>query len=506
MDEGNAGRTVVGKPQRGEHGEERDADWRPRVLVLDDEWSSLESIKTFLSDEFEVTTASRSEAALEAMEDERFDVVLTDVRMPGQDGLSLVTELKNRYPDTQYILMTAFSDIEDTISALRLGVADYLRKPFTEGEVRHALKRCLEERRLMREVALLKAGKQRSLDDIVTKDPRMLELCRVAETVSSTDATVLISGDTGTGKGLLAYAIHAASPRRDRSFVTVDCASLPVNLIESELFGHERGSFTGAVARKLGKVEVAEGGTLLLDEIGELPLELQAKLLRFLQSFNFERVGGTKKLTANVRVIAATNRELARAVREGGFRQDLFYRLHVIHLHLPPLRERPADVLLLAENFLKRFAIKYGMPVNGFTRQAEEELLAHNWPGNVRELEHAVERAVILCRSARITHFDLAAGPLAALPRLEAPPPAPPAPGGQDLASYLADCERQYLRRLLSEHQGRIGDSARAAGVNPKTLYLKMERHGLNRSEFRPRRNGRGAAGGAASPATEPAI
>jgi len=468
--------------------------WRPKVLVLDDEWSSLERIKTFLADEFEVHTVSRADQARQAMEEDAYDVVLTDVRMPDVDGLTLVTELKTRFPETQYILMTAFSDIEDTIRALRLGVADYLRKPFTGGEVRHALHRCLEQQRLRREVASLRAGQNQALDGIITKDPHMIEVCRLAETVSHTDATVLISGETGTGKGLLARAIHNMSPRRGQPFVTVDCASIPTNLIESELFGHERGSFTGAVARKLGKVETVKGGTLLLDEIGEMPLDMQAKLLRFLQSFDFERVGGTKRLHADARVIAATNRDLWQEVQKGNFRQDLFYRLHVIHLQLPPLRRRPGDILLLAESFLKRFAIKYDRPVLGMTPEAESQLLSHSWPGNVRELEHTMERAVILCRSSHISGFDLASdrvqSPVAA--GAEAPTPDASAPlTGQSLAAYLAACEKRYLEVLLRKHQGRIGDTARAAGINPKTLYLKMGRHGLSRESFRPPRGAR---------------
>ena len=287
---------IQDQTQATDASEPPEPSWRPKVLVLDDEWSTLERIKGSLSDQFDVLVASRAEEALSLAENQQLDVVITDVRMPDMDGLSLVSELKSRFPDTQYILMTAFSDIEDTISAIRLGVADYLRKPFTISEVRHALNRCLWQQRLRREVASLRSGDHQFLSAIIARDERMREVCRLAETVAATDATVLVSGETGTGKGLLARAMHNSSPRADRPYVEINCAAIPETLIESELFGHEKGSFTGAVARKLGRVEAAAGGTLLLDEVGEMPLDMQAKLLRFLQSFHFERVGGNKRL------------------------------------------------------------------------------------------------------------------------------------------------------------------------------------------------------------------
>ncbi|MBI5524034.1 MAG: sigma-54-dependent Fis family transcriptional regulator [Desulfarculus sp.] len=473
--------------------------WRPAVLVLDDEWSILERIRAELSGDFEVVTASRAQEAQELIASRAFDVVLTDLRMPDMDGLSLVRQMKARFPETQYILMTAFGDIEDIISALRLGVADYLRKPFTMGEVRHALNRCLEQRRLRREVASLRAAGPQGLSDIITRSRTMAEVVRLAQTVAATDVTVLLNGDTGTGKELLARAIHNSSPRRQQPFVEINCAAIPASLIESELFGHERGSFTGAHARKLGRVEMANQGTLFLDEVGEMSLDMQAKLLRFLQEFTFERVGGTKKQKADVRVVAATNRELKQAVAEGLFRQDLLYRLNVIHLDLPPLRQRPEDIPLLAEFFLQRFALKYGKQVMGLSPRAQDQLMSHDWPGNVRELEHVMERAVILCRSSQVQRLDLAdAGPGAPVDLGQAPwPPAAP-PQMEDLGlslhEYLERWERRYLKALLQAHLGSIQDTARAAGLNPKTLYLKMTRHGLSKKDYRPvRTGGRGA-------------
>ncbi len=479
-----------------------------RVLVLDDEWSTLERIKSVLEPDYKVTLAGRAAEAAKLMAKSQFHVVLSDVRMPDQDGLALVTELKKEYPNTQYILMTAFSDIEDTITALRLGVADYLRKPFSKGEVLHAVNRCLERRRLEEEVAILRQEHGGDLPGIITADTRMQHLCRLARTAAATDATILISGDTGTGKGMMSQGIHEVSHRRHRSLVVIDCTSMPATLIESELFGHERGSFTGAVNRKLGRVETAQGGTLVLDEVGEMPLALQPKLLRFLQNFSFERVGGTKRLEADVRVIACTNRDLAQAVKDGVFRQDLFYRLHVIHVPLPPLRERSQDILLLAESFLKKYAAKYNRPVHSMSKNAQAQLMAHPWPGNVRELEHCMERAVILCSNNRLDRFELSDygasdTPLAGQPLGwnsrpdSAPPdqgsnPAPPGMGedlpfsmDMPLNEYLTKCERLFLSEALGKNQGNIGQTAKDCGINPKTLYLKMNRHSLRRQDFK---------------------
>ncbi len=473
--------------------------WRPRVLVLDDEWSILERIRQSLTEAYEVTVASRAQEALDIMGQGSFDVVLTDLRMPGMDGLALVKELKARHPQTQYILMTAFSDIEDTISAIRLGVADYLRKPFTMSEVKHALGRCLEQRRLRREVARLQAGGSMGLMDIIARNRGMRQVINLAQTVAGTDVTVLINGETGTGKGVLARAIHQASPRSDHPFVEINCATIPGALIESELFGHERGSFTGAVARKIGRVETAHKGTLFLDEIGEIPLEMQAKLLTFLQELSFERVGGTKRLFADVRILAATNRDLRQAVEEGRFRLDLYYRLHVIHLDLPALRQRREDIPLLAQYFLQRFSLKYNKRIQNFSPTAQSQLLSHAWAGNVREMENTLERAVILSRGSRVESLDLEGGP-SNLPVLAPAPQNLPAlaaePRDSSLAAYLAGCEQHYLNSLLTHYKGSIQKTALAAGVNPKTLYLKMTRYGLDKRHFRPgRRSGQASPG-----------
>ena len=334
-----------------------------------------------------------------------------------------------------------------------------------------------------------------TLADILAQDQAMARLRSLAETVAPTDVTVLISGETGTGKSMLAKAIHNTSPRCDRPFTEINCAAIPESLIESELFGHEKGAFTGAVARKIGRVEAAEGGTLLLDEVGEMSLDMQAKLLRFLQEFTFERVGGTKKLSADVRVVAATNRNLHQAVHEGRFREDLYYRLHVIELHLPPLRERRSDIATLAETFIQRFSIKYDKQVRGLSAFARKQMMEYHWPGNVREMEHALERAVILCQGSVVEKLDLAhhgpaeAGPAAPLESLvPARPEMVSAPVDDlDLTDYMDTCEKGYLEILLDRYKGRIGLVAKAAGINPKTLYLKMNRHGLRKEDYRQR-------------------
>ncbi len=461
--------------------------WRPAVLVVDEEWSTLERVRSCLAAQYEVVTASRAGEAIKAMSARPFDVLLTDVRVPDMDGLSLVSELKGRYPETSYILMAAYSEIEDTIAAIRLGVADYLRKPFTRAEIQTTLSRCLGNRTSVRRPQVQPSEGVPSLADIITRNRRMRELLRLAQTVATTDATVLVSGESGTGKGLVARAIHNASPRRQKPFVEINCAAIPASLIESELFGHERGAFTGAVSRKIGLVETAHRGTLLLDEIGEMPLDMQSKLLSFLQEFSFQRVGGTQSRRADVRVVAATNRDLRKAVASGGFRLDLYYRLHVINLVLPPLRSRREDIPLLADYFLGCFTTKYGKSLEGLSPEARLQLLAHDWPGNVRELENAIERAVILAQGNRLVmlHLDQNLGEVARSAAGPALPPAAEPDTDLRLGDFLAGCERRYLQELLARHQGRVGESARAAGIDPKTLYRKMNRHGLCKDDYR---------------------
>ncbi|MBU4606587.1 MAG: sigma-54 dependent transcriptional regulator, partial [Proteobacteria bacterium] len=416
------------------------------------------------------------------------DLVLVEVRLMGTDLPELISETRTRWPNLPIILLAGLSEVEYALDAISLGATDYLRKPFTIGELRHITGRSLERQRLLREMESLRSGPPRTLAGIIAQDEVMKEVCRLAETVAGTDVTVLLSGETGTGKGLFARAIHNSSPRREGPYVEINCAAIPATLIESELFGHERGAFTGAVARKIGRVEAAAKGTLLLDEVGEMPLDMQAKMLRFLQEFTFERVGGNEKLSADVRIIAASNRDLGQAVRQGLFREDLFYRLHVIELRVPSLRERREDILPLAEYFREMFSAKYDKPVLGFSPAATGQMLNHAWPGNVREMEHAVERAVILCPGDVIERLDLAteSSPNQSLPApVQAPMRAPELNLDRSLADHMAMCERDYLDAQLKRSNGRVSRTAQAAGLNPKTLYLKMMRHGLRKEDFR---------------------
>jgi len=460
---------------------------RPSLLVLDEDRATLEHIQEGLREGYDLTLVERAEEALGLLERKRFDLLLSSSRLGGVELTDMVARVTARHPHLHYILMSNYGEVESTLAALRLGAADYLRKPFSIGELRHVLSRSMERNSLRQELEGLKAGPPTTLEGIIARDERMQEICRLAETVAGTDATVLLSGETGTGKGLVSQAIHHSSPRRDGPFVEINCAAIPATLIESELFGHERGSFTGAVARKIGRVEAASKGTLLLDEVGEMPLDMQAKMLRFLHEFSFERVGGNQKLSADVRIIAASNRDLGQAVKQGTFREDLFYRLHVIELHVPPLRERRKDILPLAEYFRERFAAKYDKPVLGFSNAAKGQMMGHQWPGNVREMEHAVERAVILAGGEVIDRLELASSTSLNPPSLAASPDQPMASLdlSQSLPEYMADREREYLRAQLERCRGRVNTTAQAAGINPKTLYLKMNRHGMAKEDFR---------------------
>ncbi len=462
---------------------------RPAVLVLAQDQPTLDSIHHGLRGSHELLVISRLEEVQEALRGRPFDLLLAEVRLIGTDLPGLVSEMQARFPTVPIILLAGLSEVEASLEAINLGAADYLRKPFTIGELQHILGRSLERRRLLKEMEGMRSGPPRTLAGIIAQDALMKEVCRLAETVAGTDVTVLLSGETGTGKGLLAQAIHHSSARRQGPYVEINCAAIPATLIESELFGHERGAFTGAVARKIGRVEAAAKGTLLLDEVGEMPLDMQAKMLRFLQEFSFERVGGNEKLSADVRIIAASNRDLAQAVRQGLFREDLFYRLHVIELRVPALRERQEDILPLAEYFRDKFSAKYDKPVLGFSPAATGQMLGHAWPGNVREMEHAVERAVILCPANVIERLDLATDFAPGAGPVQAARPTQVVTRGPDLSRPLADhlalCERDYLEALLAATLGRVNRTALAAGLNPKTLYLKMTRHGLRKENFR---------------------
>jgi DNA-binding NtrC family response regulator len=371
----------------------------PRVLVVDDESIVCESCQRILQEEgYEVEAVLSGKEAFEKMRANPFDIVITDLKMPEIDGMEVLKTIHKEYPDTIIIMITGFSTVETAVGAMKLGAFDYIPKPFTPDEVSIVVKKALEKRSLMLENIYLRQELQGKygFHNIVGKSKKMQEIYRIIVKVAMTDSTVLIYGQSGTGKELIARAIHFNSPRREKPFVPVDCAVLSENLLESELFGHIRGSFTGAVTTKPGLFEVADGGTVFLDEVGNISLAIQAKLLRVLQEREFTPVGGTKAKKIDIRLIAATNRDLEKMIKEEIFREDLYYRLNIVPISLPSLKERQDDIPLLATHFLKKYADEMGKTAKGFVPEAMKRLMRYPWPGNVRELENVVERSVVM--------------------------------------------------------------------------------------------------------------
>jgi DNA-binding NtrC family response regulator len=437
----------------------------PRILVVDNDPEMLGVLQRHLArDGWTVLGATSGADALATLAREDVDVILTDLVMDGGDGLAVLREAQQHEPAPRVILMTAFGSLETAIEAIRHGAYDYLTKPFKLDEATVAIARALDDRRLREENRRLRTEvEQRSgLDAIIGRSAAMQALFEQIKAIAGTDATILLIGESGTGKELVARAIHQGSPRRDAPFMAVNCAAIPESLLESELFGHEKGAFTGADRRRRGLFAEANGGTLFLDEVGDIPLPLQAKLLRALQDRAVRPVGGTQPIQLDLRVISATHRDLPAMVADGRFREDLYYRLAVIPLRLPGLRERGEDIMLLVAHFLARAAGPLGKPLEGFDEEATAWLLAHRWPGNVRELENLVERAATLARGPRIALADL---------RTEYSV-AGPAPG---LRPTLAELEDQYVRRVLEEAKGDKAVAARILGVSVRTLQRRFK-------------------------------
>jgi len=384
----------------------------PRILVVDDEMIVCESCKRILEEEgYEAETALSGKEAFERMKANPFDIVITDLKMPGIDGMEVLKTFRKEYPDSIIIMITGFSTVETAVEAMKLGAFDYIPKPFTPDEVAIVVKKAIEKKNLMLENIYLRQELQGKygFHNIVGKSKKMQEIYRIIAKVAVTDSTVLIYGQSGTGKELIARAIHFNSPRREKQFVPVDCAVLSENLLESELFGHVRGSFTGAVTTKPGLFEVADGGTVFLDEVGNISLSIQAKLLRVLQEREFTPVGGTKTKKVDIRLIAATNKDLEKMIKEEVFREDLYYRLNIVPISLPILKERQEDIPLLAVHFLKKYAEEMGKTIKGFTPEAMEKMMRYPWPGNIRELENVVERTVVMIddEMVRVEHLML---------------------------------------------------------------------------------------------------
>jgi DNA-binding NtrC family response regulator len=441
----------------------------PPLLVVDDEPNMRLSLETIMAQEgYEVRSVASAEEGLNRLQQEECFMVITDARLGGMSGYQLLGQLTARWPELPVLMITAFATPKLAVEAIKAGAIDYLAKPFAPEELLHAVARCAERYRLLRENAALRARTDEAcrIEQIIGDSPRMRELRQLIRTVAPTNATVLILGESGTGKELIAGALHSLSQRQARPYVRINCAAIPETLLESELFGHEKGAFTGAVRQKPGRVEEADGGTIFLDEIGDMSRPLQAKLLRFLENGGFSRVGGTQDLRVDVRLIAATNRDIIEAIREGLFREDLYHRLNVVQLRPPPLRERRDDVLPLAEHFLRLFNTTLNKSIRGIDPAAQEALRAHHWPGNVRELRNVIERAVILEAAPQVRLSSLPDFHLETRLRKGGQAPA----GGGSLEEAVTQFEKDLILTVLDRHHYNL---AKAAG------QLKITRHAL---------------------------
>ena len=440
------------------------------VLVADDDAVARDLLVEVLSREgYHVLSAADGNDAIKASQTAVIDLALIDLRMPGLDGLELLHRLTKTVPDVVVIILTAFATMDTTIATIRAGAYDYLSKPFRMEEIKLVVRRALEARRLECENRQYRAElKERyRVDNLVGQSASMIGVYKLIARVASLDTTVLVLGETGTGKEVVARAIHYASPRSHHPFVVVDCTSLPDTLFESELFGHTRGAFTGAVATRRGLLESAEGGTVLIDEIGDLSAPLQAKLLRVLQERAVRRVGDNESVPIDVRIIAATNRDLKQRVAAGAFREDLYYRLNVVTITMPPLRERLDDLPLLAQHFLQKHARAASKPVTGFARETLAALTRYPWPGNVRELEHTIERAVALASTSVLIPDDL---PLDVRGSSSVPEAWPERP------KTLEELKRWYVDTILSQTHGNKAQAAEILGIDRRTLYRILER------------------------------
>jgi len=446
------------------------------ILVVDDDAVARQLLAEALrKDGYDVEIAAGGADAIALGETKRFDVVLTDIRMGEVDGLAVLREFRQRSPETAIVLLTAFGSMDGAIEAIRQGAYDYLAKPFKKEEIRLVVRRSLEHSRLVRENARIREElRERQGSPLIGSSPAMLEVYKLVARVSAGKSTVLLEGESGTGKELAARAVHANSPRRDRPFVPVNCAALPETLLESELFGHERGAFTGAVASKRGLFEAADQGTLFLDEIGDIGPALQVKLLRVIQEQEVRHVGGTASVKVDVRIVAATNRDLAQMVKDGKFREDLFYRLNVVRIVMPPLRERREDIPMLAHHFLQKATVSSNQPVRGFVPETMALLERYHWPGNVRELENVIERTVSLAPGPLIMPDDLPE----TVRKAEAAPP-----GGDESLLSLEEVEKRHLGKVLRETGGNKVRAARILGIDRRTLYRMAERFGMDLGE-----------------------
>ena len=455
----------------------------PPVLVVDDEKNMRLSLTTVLGDEgYDVEALESAEAALARLGQHDFVMVITDARLGGMSGYEFLGRVRSQRPDLPVLMITAYATPKLAVEAIQAGAVDYLAKPFAPEELLHAVGRCAERYRLLKENASLRAraGEVYRLEDIVGDSSKMRELRQLIQTVAPTDARVLVLGESGTGKELVAGALHSLSERRQGSYVRINCAAIPETLLESELFGHEKGAFTGALRQKPGRVEEADGGTIFLDEIADMSRSLQAKLLRFLEDGSFTRVGGTQELRVNVRLIAATNRDIVQSIHEGQFREDLFHRLNVVQFRLPPLRERGEDVVLLAEHFRRHFNTGMNKSVKAISRPARQKLLSHPWPGNVRELKNVIERALILEKTDEIQAASLPDFQLEAQLHKN---PAPRASGNESLDELIAQFERELIGEMLERNHFSLTRTAEQLKLSRHALRYRMQRLSINTTD-----------------------
>ncbi len=444
-----------------------------RILIVDDEPTQLELIGGFLKKHgFDVVEAEGGEKGLETFRQESFDLVITDQKMPKVSGLELLTAVRGMNPEQPVIVMTAFGSIETAVSAIKEGASDYLTKPLNLDELLHRIEAVKERSRLLTENRDLREAlnERTRIEGIVGESGHMQEVLSLVRRIAPSEATVLIRGESGTGKELIAQAIHHASPRASRPLIKLNCAALPETLLESELFGHEKGAFTGAYATRKGRFEVANGGSLFLDEIGDLPLHLQAKLLRVLQEKEFERVGSSRPIPVDVRILAATHRDLEKLIEEGQFREDLYYRLNVVTVVLPPLRERREDIPYLLNHLVKKFAEKNGKTIKGFTQEARDALLRYDYPGNVRELENLVERAIVITRDEVIGRSDLPLTVQSSEKMDER---------GTNLTAVVEGMERKMIKEALSQSDGVQTRAADKLGITERALRYKLKKYGF---------------------------
>ena len=447
------------------------------ILVVEDGQSQREMLYEFLSGEgFDVSDVDRGDKALERVKRDYFDLLLLDFKMPGLDGMQVLEQVKHINPEIDVIMMTAYGTVETAVKAIKTGASDYITKPIELEELLILIEKISERRTLLRENEALREelrGKGITTDQIIYESTAMDEVINLAGRVANSNATILIQGESGTGKELVAQLIHTLSPRSQKPMITVNCAALPENLLESELFGHEKGAFTGASQRRIGRFEEADGGTLFLDEIGDLSPSVQVKFLRFLQEREFQRIGGNPTIRTDVRIVTATNRELDAKIREGTFREDLFYRLNVVTIEIPPLRERKEDIPLLIDHFLNHFASENGKKLQGTDSETRDLLLKYDYPGNVRELENIIERAVVITRGEVISSRDL---PFSGSSLGDAKSEMT---ATRSLKMSLEHLEHQMVKDAMTQTKNHQTRAARLLGISERTLRYKLKKYGL---------------------------